>query len=36
MELWTQKLIASYGGKCVINTLDLTLPCGKVTTLQGP
>ncbi|MBS6568437.1 MAG: Fe(3+) dicitrate ABC transporter ATP-binding protein FecE [Klebsiella michiganensis] len=36
MELPTQKLTAGYGGKHVINHLDLTLPGGKITALLGP
>ncbi|WP_265670301.1 Fe(3+) dicitrate ABC transporter ATP-binding protein FecE [Klebsiella grimontii] len=36
MELRTQKLTAGYGGKRVINHLDLTLPDGKITALLGP
>ena len=36
MELRTQKLTAGYGGKHVINHLDLTLPGGKITALLGP
>ena len=36
MELRIEKLTAGYGGKRVINNLDLTLPGGKITALLGP
>ncbi|MGF7443648.1 Fe(3+) dicitrate ABC transporter ATP-binding protein FecE [Klebsiella michiganensis] len=36
MELRIEKLTAGYGGKRVINNLDLTLPSGKITALLGP